>query len=40
MEIAVVRAERGDRDRCLIGMELLRGTHILLGTGDFSIRRS
>jgi predicted aspartyl protease len=39
MEIAVVRAERGDRDRCLIGMELLRGTDILLGASDFSIRR-
>ena len=40
IEVAVVRADRGERDRCLIGMEFLRGTDILLGQEAFAIRRS
>jgi len=37
VEILVVRGLRGQRDRCLVGMELLRGMDILLRDRDFEL---
>jgi predicted aspartyl protease len=36
--VAVVNAERGESDRCLVGMELLRGTDILPREESFAVR--
>jgi len=37
IEVLVVEHDRGERDKCLIGMELLKHTDILFGPDDFHI---